>query len=95
MTMCEPLSTRDELISACEGLGLDGKAPQDWRETYTEAQLRAAIGWLDEVGTVADQLIAAATTSPAMETLISRQLSVGMKPSEILAHLENQHQEQR
>ncbi|RWP31779.1 hypothetical protein [Mesorhizobium sp.] len=88
MTMFEPLSPHDELISACEGLGLDGKVPRNWRETYSDAQLRAAIAWLDEVGTVADRLIAAAATSPELEASITRQLKGGSKPSEILADLE-------
>ncbi|RUU10042.1 hypothetical protein EOD08_34025 [Mesorhizobium sp. M6A.T.Ca.TU.002.02.2.1] len=84
----QPLSPRQELISECEGLGLDGKAPPNWRETYSDAQLRAAINWLDEVGTAADRLIAAAATSPELEASISRQLTGGRKPSEILAALD-------
>ncbi|RUV69667.1 MAG: hypothetical protein EOR26_05170 [Mesorhizobium sp.] len=86
--MFEPLSPRNELISECEGLGLDGRAPNNWRDTYSDAQLRAAIVWLDEIGTVADQLIAAAATSPEMEASITHQLAGGRKPSEILADLE-------
>lgn len=83
----QPLSPRQELISECEGLGLDGKAPRDWRETYSDAQLRSAIVWLDQAGGTADQLIAAAATEPRLETWISRQILAGQKPSQILAAL--------
>ncbi|RWO29615.1 MAG: hypothetical protein EOS10_22500 [Mesorhizobium sp.] len=82
-----PLSPRQELISECEGLGLDGKAPRDWREIYSDAQLRSAIVWLDQAGSAADQLIAAAATEPRLETWISRQILAGQKPSQILAAL--------
>ncbi|RUW69832.1 hypothetical protein [Mesorhizobium sp. M2A.F.Ca.ET.067.02.1.1] len=85
MTICEPLSQRQDLISECEGLGLDLKAPRHWRESYSDEQLRAAITWLDEKGTIADQLIAAAATSERLELWISRQILAHERPSQILA----------
>ncbi|TIO72200.1 hypothetical protein [Mesorhizobium sp.] len=85
MTMCDPLTPRQELVSACEDLGLDQKAPRNWRETYSDEQLTAAITWLDGHGTISEQLIAAAATSERLEVWISRQLSAGEKPSQILA----------
>ncbi|MER8786850.1 hypothetical protein NKH71_03115 [Mesorhizobium sp. M0983] len=45
---CEPLSPREELISECEGLGLDAHAPKDWRDTFSDAELQAAIARLDQ-----------------------------------------------
>ncbi|TIX23874.1 hypothetical protein [Mesorhizobium sp.] len=86
--MFAPLTSRQELVSECEGLGLDQKAPRDWRETYNDEQLRAAITWLDERGTNAEQLIAAAATSPRLETWISRRILAGEKPSQIIAAMQ-------
>lgn len=83
--MFAPLTPRQELVSHCEGLGLDRKAPRNWRETYSDAQLCSAIVWLDGQGSTADQLIAAAATSPKLETWISRQIIAGEKPSQIVA----------
>lgn len=85
MIMCTPLTPRQELIAECEGLGLDLKAPRHWRETYSNEQLRAAITWLDQQGTTAEQLIAAAATSERLELWISRQILAHEKPSQILA----------
>lgn len=39
----DPLTPRQELISECEGLGLDADAPKDWRDAFSDDELRASI----------------------------------------------------